>query len=587
MDKNSLQIIKKLMFRLLPIQILLASVGAVNGIISSYFASNFVGVDAMSAVGLYAPVGNLIGAIGSVFAGGCAIVCGKYLGRNEHKKLQGVFSLDMLVCLAVGALFTAAMFFMGLFRSTAVFTNDEVITPILSRYLLGASIGIIPKMLSSQMPVYLQLENKGRRILTATIVYIFVNLALDFLFIQVMGLQELGIALAESLGMWVFFGVEAQCFFSGTHLKFRFTDIPWKETGRIILIGFPGAAGYIYLTARGIIVNRLLEAFVGTVGISAFATANNLMGLVWAVPTGMLAVSRLLISVSAGEEDRKTLTNVIRVAMRYYMPVLLAVDLAVIGLAMPLTRLFYSDASQPVFTMMVWGLRMLPLCMPFSLVQMHFVCYGQTSGKQVYVNILALLDGLVGVAGFSLLLIPVMGIKGVYLANILNGVVSVLFIIGYAWFRNKHLSLRIPDLMVIPEDFGVADDEKIDISVQTPEEVVSVSRSIQEFCQSKGIDEKRSYYAALAMEEMAGNIVEHGFEKDSRQHSVDVRVVHKDDVFLLRIKDDCIPFDPKERSSLTEGDDALKNIGIRLIYGIMKDIDYQNVLGLNVLTIKI
>ena len=55
----------------------------------------------------------------------------------------------------------------------------------------------------------------------------------------------------------------------------------------------------------------------------------------------------------------------------------------------------------------------------------------------------------------------------------------------------------------------------------------------------------------------------------------------------FRIKDDCIPFDPKERNKLESGDDLTKNIGIRMIYKIMKDVNYQNLLGLNVLTVRI
>ncbi|MBQ5959322.1 MAG: hypothetical protein IJL53_01515 [Firmicutes bacterium] len=47
MDQTSnRKMITKLMFRLLPVQILLSLVGSVNGIVSSYFASNFIGVDA-------------------------------------------------------------------------------------------------------------------------------------------------------------------------------------------------------------------------------------------------------------------------------------------------------------------------------------------------------------------------------------------------------------------------------------------------------------------------------------------------------------------------------------------------------------
>ena len=62
--ESNLQIIKKLMFKLLPIQILLAMIGAINGIVSGYFASNFVGYQSMSAIGLYGPIATLIGSLG-------------------------------------------------------------------------------------------------------------------------------------------------------------------------------------------------------------------------------------------------------------------------------------------------------------------------------------------------------------------------------------------------------------------------------------------------------------------------------------------------------------------------------------------
>ena len=47
----------------------------------------------------------------------------------------------------------------------------------------------------------------------------------------------------------------------------------------------------------------------------------------------------------------------------------------------------------------------------------------------------------------------------------------------------------------------------------------------------------------------------------------------------------CLPF--AERQKLAEDDDPLKNIGIRMVFSIAKDVKYQNVMGLNVLTIWI
>ena len=91
------KMVTKLLFRLLPVQILLAAVGAVNGIVSSFFASNYVGIDAMSAVGLYSPLNMLIGSISAILVGGAVILCGKYMGKNDQDKVQNVFSLSLTV----------------------------------------------------------------------------------------------------------------------------------------------------------------------------------------------------------------------------------------------------------------------------------------------------------------------------------------------------------------------------------------------------------------------------------------------------------------------------------------------------------
>lgn len=55
----------------------------------------------------------------------------------------------------------------------------------------------------------------------------------------------------------------------------------------------------------------------------------------------------------------------------------------------------------------------------------------------------------------------------------------------------------------------------------------------------------------------------------------------------MRIKDDCVPFDPSERLSIVETDDPLKNVGTRMVFKVAKDVQYQSILGLNVLTIRI
>ena len=587
-QKANTRMLTGLMFRLLPIQILLVAVGAVNGIVSSFFATNYVGIDAMSAVGLFAPINMLITSISTILVGGSVILCGKYMGKNETEKMQNVFSLNLIGSLLISALFILAFLLLGLFDLTGFLTKDAAVRAYLNRYFLGQAIGVIPLMLGSAFAAFLSLENKGRLTLIASLCYIVANILLNFIFVQQLHLEAFGLALASSLGMWLFLAVQARYYFTGkSQLRIDLRRLSWGESGEIFRIGLPGAASNVYQTARGLIVNRLLEAFVGSVAISAFAASDSILRIFWSIPGGMLAVSRMMISVSVGEEDRQTLADVMRVMFRRFLPLMAGVSALIILCAVPLTRVFYRDPAEPVYRMTVWGFRILPLCMPLSIICMHFTCYGQTSCKQGLVHLLALLDGVVCVAGFTALLIRWLGINSVYVANILNGTVTTLVIIGYAWIRKKRFPRNMEELMVIPDDFGVPENERLDLSIRNLEDVVCVSERVQSFCLSRGVDARRAYLAGLSMEEMAGNIVEHGFTKDKKSHSVDVRVVHKEGTVILRIKDDCVPFHPGERAKITDSADIAKNIGIRMVFRIAQDVQYQNILGLNVLMIRI
>ena len=580
--------IKKLMFRLLPVQIVLAAVGTINMIVSSYFASNYVGTEAMSAVGLYGPLNMLFSALSLMLVGGSSILCGEYLGQNRQDKLQEIYSLDLLISVLSGLLFTAIVILLAASDLTGFLTHDMSVRPLLNQYLIGQAIGILPLILSNQFASFLFIENKGRITQFAVLVFILMNLLLNYLFVAVMHMEAFGLALASSIGMWAYLAVEAWYFDTGkSKLRFTLRKPDPDECKLLFRIGLPGAMINGYQTFRGLIVNKLLETYVGAAGISAFATANYFLALFWAVPVGMQAVSRMLMSVAIGEEDRKSLTEVMKAVITRYVPLMCVISGAVMLMAHPLAHFFYKDPSDPVYMMTIWGFRILPLCMPLGIVCMNYVSYAQATDKQRFVHVLTVSDGLISVSLFTAILIPFIGMNSVYIANVINGIVSILIIIIYSAKCIGHFPHAIDELMVIPAGFGAEKDEYTEISVRSINEAINISQHVQDFCRSKGIDKRRSYYAGLAAEEMVVNVIDHGFIKDKKDHSIDVRVVCKDDEIILRIKDDCVPFDPEERRHITEGGDAASNIGIRMVYSIAGSIKYQNLFGLNVLTIRI
>ena len=579
---------QKLMFRLLPAQILLASIGSINGIVSSLFAGNFVGVKAMSAVGLYSPINLALGAINTMIVGGSTILCGSHIGRNDKDGIHNVFVLNMVISGALALLATVGHLIFGLSGNLISVSGDPEVSRILSLYVLGQALGVFPLMIGSQLSAFLSLDNKAKRTMTAGLVYIVTNFILNFLFVGVMRLEALGLALAPSIGLWVYLLIQVPCFMkkdSPMHLDLH--DLDWKEAGSIIKIGVPGAAGTAYIALRGVIVNSLIMAYVGAVGISAFTAVNSFLSLFWSIPGGMLVVSRMLTSVSVGEEDRKSLIDVMRTALFNFIPILAALAIFIMLFAEPLTRLYYRDPSDPVYMMTVIGFRILPFAMPLSIICTHFSNYWQASGRSIPVHILSSLDGVGDVVFFSMLLIGKMGVTAVYTANVLNGFIPPIVVLLYACIYNKHFPKTLDELMSVPADFGVPVYGRIDITLKDMDSVLGVSKELQGFCMQKRIDKKRAMYASLCLEEMAGNIMQYGMTADKKHHNVNLCLACKPDTLIMSIKDDCIPFDIEEKLKMMDQEDVTKNIGIRLVQGLASDLHYQNVLGLNVLTIKL
>lgn len=578
--------ITKLFFSLLPIQIMMVAIGSVNSIIDGMMASNFIGPEAMAITGLYMPVIKIIETLNTVLLGGSQILCGQFLGKNQIDRTRGVFSLDMTLICLTALIITAVCYAMPDTLAGILGGNSEVRQGLV-RYITGISAGLLPQMLGVQLTAFLQIEQQEKRTYAGMAAMMATNLSLDYLFIKVLGWGMFGLGLATTVSYIVFFLVLGSFYFSRKAvIRFDRSLIRWNDIVPVLMIGMPGALVTFCLAIRGVTLNALLLRTAGNDGLSALAALNSAGYLLYAVTAGIAAAVRLLASVYIGEEDRTSLITVMKDALLKGVPVVCMIAAAVLALAHPLTYMFYKDTASNVFYLTEWLFRIFPFSMPLSAVCVTFINYYQCLGRMKIVNLLSASDGVIGIGIASLTLAPLYGAIGIWAAHVVNGIITTAIIIGYAVWMNKRFPSSIEDLMTLPEGFGVPEDKRIDISIHDAEEVTDTSRLIMEFCDRNGVDRKRSYYAGLCMEEMAANVVEHGFD-DGKRHSADVRVVYKDDELVLRISDDCRAFDPKEKLDLVDNTDVTKNIGLRMVQRLAKSMSYTNMMGLNVLTMTI
>ena len=580
-------LLKGLFYRLLPYQILLIIINAINGIVDSLYASNFIGKAAMSSIGLYGPLNHFLYAACMMFVSGSQILYGRYLAQNRQR-VQGVISVNLVISLGMSLLTSGIMVLGAVTGATRVLVDQEPELQMLNQYILGQAVGIPALLLGQQLFSFLSLENQTKRTMAASIACFVVNALLNQVFTVWVPWGTFGLGFSSALASWVFLGVQAVYYLKGkSEWKLSLRGCRWKEdVPEIFRMGYPGALSRFVEMFRCLIVNFLILKYVGSVGLSSFAASNSVMAVIWPIPFGMVAVARMLFSISLGEEDRRTMVDTMRIVMTHGMMIVAGIVAFLFLAAEPLTQMFYRDISDPVYGMTVSAFRILPLCMPFSLTSLVFACYTQVMEKKTLSILIPVIDGAAGVVLFSLILIPGLKMNGLYIANICNGLLCLSVITAGAWASLERFPRSLEDLMAIPARFGVPAERRLDLSVRSMDEVMDVSRQITAFCEKQGIDSRKAYFAGLCMEEMAGNVVTHGFGMDRKKHSVDIRVACPEKGVILRIRDDCAKFNPFSRLKVTEESAEGKNVGIRLAHKVATETSYQHLLGMNVVTLR-
>ena len=143
-------------------------------------------------------------------------------------------------------------------------------------------------------------------------------------------------------------------------------------------------------------------------------------------------------------------------------------------------------------------------------------------------------------------------------------------------------------MLLLPEQFGAAPEQELCFSVDSMEDVNGISRIAIAFALENGADKNKANTYSLAVEELAGNIVEHGFN-DGHSHHIDIRMLSKDDGLILRLRDDCRHFDPVEeyRTRQQFSRDPENGFAIRMMMKLSRDIRYTGLYGMNNLIIHV
>lgn len=314
-------------------------------------------------------------------------------------------------------------------------------------YLRAMSFGITGAMLASQLSVFLQLEQQEKRTYIGIAVMAVLNVSLNILFVKVLDMGMFGLGLSTSISSWVFCIIQATYYFTDkAAIRFSVRSIDFSYLKEMLRIGIPGAVVQLCLTIRGVAMNKLILHFAGTDALAAYSAVGTFGCAYFAVTAGVASATRLLVSVYSGEEDRAGLLMIMKTALFKGVGLVAGVAAVSIVLANVFTGIFCPDKSAEVYTLTLQYFRIFPLSMPLSCLFVIFANYYQCTDRMKIVNIASVLDGCVGIVVMSLILAPIAGALGIWIAQVAAGFFPLAAILIYTVIVGRRFPKSIEEM---------------------------------------------------------------------------------------------------------------------------------------------
>jgi Na+-driven multidrug efflux pump len=212
------------------------------------------------------------------------------------------------------------------------------------------------------------------------------------------------------------------------------------------------------------------------------APFNMIYGLFIAFCVGNGNVVRMLTSVLVGEEDKASMRRVLKIVLTKGLAVACLVGLVAIFLAPFLSGMFFPPETGNVYELTKQLFIVYGFCIPFILIVQVSTNYLQATGHTAYVNFQSVFDGFFSIVIPSALLAPKLGAFGVWLANPIGIILTLLTVLIYEIIYWKRLPRNVDEWMLLRPGFGVADKDCLDIYIRNIEEVEKSSEIVQDFC---------------------------------------------------------------------------------------------------------
>lgn len=547
--------------------------------------SRFLGPEAMAANGIAHPIYSIVGVISGLIATGMQVTCSQLMGRGNTKDLNRYFSQSVYLGTALSVLGAILLIIFAAPFAVILGASGnaaELVTPA-ADYLRGFGFGIPPFVLVAIIAPAFQLDSGRKVIQTGAIIASVTDIVFDIAAVYC-GLGIFGVGLATALSNYFNLIYLVIQFFRKKDRMLRFVkpDVPLGDYVKMLSNGTEKATRRLTNVIRPVILNTVIISYGGSVAMTALSIRNNFCNFTEIAASGIAAAVSLLCGLYYGEVNGEAIGEVKSCEWKSTALSSTVICAALIVLSKPIVNLYTSDET--ILPMAVFAIIMLGLQNALQTLLKSRISYLQAISKPLNLNLLVFSSQLVFVVLSAIVLGNIFGTYGILASFFVSDALSLAAVYIYYQIKTHRLVPGKDALLNLPPEFSLSPGDVISVDVRDQDDVTTTSEQIQMFCRGHKYDSKTSYYASLAFEEIAANIIQYGFPKNKKKDPIiDLRVVALKDSLVIRIRDDCPHFDITKRiAEINENDDdPASGLGIRITSKIAKNIEYTHAFETN------
>ena len=576
---------KKIFIGMIPVQMLIALLPVVNGIIDGLIGTRLLGSDVMSVTGLFDPINCAANGILYLFSIGSSIVSGILIGKGELQRASRSFTMSLLLLAGIGLVFSVGLTAFSGPLAGMMYKND--VTAKLAEYMRGMGPGYLFYMICPILIIHLQLCGKGKIINYGILVMAYVNAFLDLLFISTFDLGIYGLGLATALANVIQAIMMMVMFFrKDSVIGFKFGKPDPEDRKGIWVFGYPRVIMFAAISLKSFLTNKIMLRLNGSAAMAVCTFQYVVVGVLETIANGLAGTVMALGSVAYGEEDSKEFRGIVHTGLRYGLVMSIIGTLFFVLLRVPLSMLYFGKepAVQQEAAIM---LMIAPCYIIFGVAYAILISVLQVLGKSKFISGSYIIEQAVALE-FTYVFGRLWGLRGIWFMMPALKLVCLLVTAAYLLilmikYDRKNI---VQGLIPFPEGFGYNPEDLFTTTAYNMDELMASSEKVRTFCIEKGIDRKRAYEVSVCVEEMGRNIIQYGFP-GRKNPIIIISLGIKNGEINLVIKDNCKHFDPEQWSNIHHPETKESNFGIRLTKSLSSEFHYKSGFGLNALNIRI